>query len=379
MLKKVAISLGHACLIVSLHLFYFNLNWSVPLEYEMMTAMNKLETFAGTTGKFNKSNCLFINTAYDLDLVQTETEYGDEGYVVITNRELLAQLFEKLASFGNKHKYVLCDILFDVATNKDSMLHEAFKKIKKIIIPDEYNEHNRKLENPIFHVKHAQADYITYEGMVSKIRLYASESKSKTLPLLMFEDYNNVKTSATSLGLVYKNSYIPSSMYPRYFFDRHSMNQFELRLKSVVDVLKDTLSYNNLIKDKMIVIGNFSSDTHFTPIGAMPGSLILFNTYLTLESSYHLLGFGWFIFAIICFSFLCYAEFIYKKENPSVTDKNWRTLTWHLLGITGVCVFISLISGLIFRVHITIIPVILYLEIFRHIGKIKSFQLNFKK
>jgi len=42
----------------------------------------------------------------------------------------------------------------------------------------------------------------------------------------------------------------------------------------------------------------------------------------------------------------------------------------HLLGVTGLCLFISILSGLLFGVHITIIPVIIYLELIRNFKKI---------
>jgi len=381
MIKKILKSLGHALLLIVLHLFYFNLNWSVPLEYEMMMAMNKIESYMGGAGKFDESKCLFINTAYDETVIQSETEYGDEGTTIITDRELLAEFFEKMAAFGNQHQYILCDVLFDKPTENDSALAASFSKVKKIITPVAYSDHEKEIKKPLFNVKHAQADYITYEGLVSKIRLYAKESNTKTLPLVMFEDHHTIQTTVTKMGLFYKNSYIPGSIYPRYFFNREAIFQYEIRLKTIVDILKsgDTTRYNDLIKDKLIVIGNFTTDIHYTPLGSMPGSLILFNTYLTLEAKYHLLGWGWFVFALICFCILCYIEFVNKKERPAVTDRNWRTLLWHLLGVTGWCLVISLLSGLIYRVHITIIPVILYLEVFRHIRKIKLPHIKFTK
>src|SRR4030095_7689109 len=108
----------------------------------------------------------------------------------------------------------------------------------------------------------AQADYITYEGLVSKVRLYVSESRSKTLPLVMYEDRNSVKVKATPVGLFYNRSYIPRSVYPRYFFDMASMKQHEMRLKQVVDILKlnGKSFYESAIKGKIIIIGNFSAD-----------------------------------------------------------------------------------------------------------------------
>ena len=56
MQKRILISFGHSVFIVLLHLVYFNLNWSIPLEYEMMMGMNKVESFIGGHGKFEERN-----------------------------------------------------------------------------------------------------------------------------------------------------------------------------------------------------------------------------------------------------------------------------------------------------------------------------------
>ena len=83
MLRKIFISFGHAVLLVVLHLIYFNLNWSLPLEFEMMMMMNKVESFAGGRGNFDEKKYFFINTAYDVVLTETETEYGETGKVPV--------------------------------------------------------------------------------------------------------------------------------------------------------------------------------------------------------------------------------------------------------------------------------------------------------
>lgn len=372
MIKKILISLGHSLLLIVLHVLYFNLNWSVPLEYEMMMAMNKGESFLEAHGKFDEKEYLFINTAYDLTVIKTETEDGDSGNIVITDRQMLSAFFEQLADHGNGHKYVLCDLFLDKSSENDSALARNIGRVSKIILPAQYEQETRRLVKPIFNVKSAQADYVTYEGLVSKMRLYAKESKMKTLPMQMYEDCNNINAKVTFLGLWNKGSYIPWSIYPRYFFDTEAMKRHEIRFKHLLNLLKmgGASFYNEEIKNKILIIGNFMDDTHPTPVGSMPGSLILFNTYLTLEASYHLLGWSWFLFAAISFTILCYIEFIYKKERPAITDRSWGRLFGHLLGVTGWCLLISFLSGLIFRVHITIIPVIIYLEVFRHFGKL---------
>src|SRR5678816_4575060 len=106
MIKKIVLAFGHSLVLLALHLVYFNLNWSLPLEYEMMMMLNKTESFIGGQGRFDKQDYLFINTAYDQVLIETETEYGDTGTVAIADRHMLAMLFDKMAAFDNRHEYI---------------------------------------------------------------------------------------------------------------------------------------------------------------------------------------------------------------------------------------------------------------------------------
>lgn len=376
MLKKIVISFAHAVLLVVLHLLYFNLNWSLPLEFEMMMMMNKIEIFVGGRGDFDEKKYFFINTAYDPVLIETENEYEETGKVAVTDREKLGKFFEKMAEHGNKHQYILCDLLFYDKTDQDSLLAGSLAKVKKIIIPAEYNKEEKRLVPPLFNINYAQADYITYEGIVSKIRIYASESKSKTLPLKMFEECNNLNIKKILAGFKYKGNYIANTIYPRYFFDRTRMMKNEMSLGSVVESMEvnDTLFYKDVLQDKIIVIGNFTNETHSTFIGPLPGSLILFNTFLTLEAGYHLISWSWFVFALLSFATLCYLEFYNKKKSGVQAVVTWKTHLKNLLGASFWCLVISFLSGLIFKIHITIIPLIIYLELFRHIGKLKLFS-----
>lgn len=376
MAKKILKSLLHSLALLFLHLVYFNLSWSFPLEYEMMMMMNKTESFLGGHGRFDKKDYLFINTGYDQKIIKTETEYSDTGTIAIADRQLLSQFFEKIAASGNQHKYILCDLLFDLPSPDDTAFISSINRVNKIIIPIEYDKKSHQFKKLVVNVKAAQADYISYEGSVSKVRLFAKESKTKTLPLAMYESCDSIHTKVTGWGMFYKSSYIPESIYPRYFFDRKTMKDHELRLKNVIDMLtiNEKLFYESALKGKIIIIGDFNKDNHSTFIGQMPGSLVLFNTYLTLEAGYQKLGWGWFIFAIFSFAALCYLEFIYKKGSVSVINRSWRKLFLHLLGISGWCFFISFLSGFVFGVHITIIPVVIYLELFRYVNKIIHFK-----
>lgn len=361
MLNRIIICFVNALVLLLAHFTYFNANWSLPLEDEMMTLVNKTENYLFKEGRFKDSSFLFINTAYDNKLLRIEMEDGDSGNIVITDRTMLAKLFKKIADHDNQHRYILCDLLFDKPSEDDSRLICEMERLNKIIFPstgpgkDLYNA----LDN-----KTAQAEYVTFEGMVSKIRLYSKGTHSKTLPLQMYEDCHNERKSHTGfMGLWCSNYYIPTAIYPRYFFNRHQVEKHELRLSQAVKLLEmnDSLFYNSSFKNRVIVIGDFSTnyDTHPTLIGQyVPGSIILFNTFLTLEAGYHLHGWMWFVFIMISFGLLTYYELYHRRKG---VVNGWSVIL-NFLQLSGLCILLSLISNLVFNIHTTILPMIVYFE-----------------
>jgi hypothetical protein len=356
------------------------MNWSLPLEYELMMKLSKLESYLGGEGQFNEQDYLFVNTAYDPALAPVESEYGEEAQTVITDRKKLGDFFSLLIRHGNKHKYILCDITFLLPTPGDSNLKKVVSQVPKLIAPSEYDYMTGKLLPSVLPVKTAQADYITYEGIVSKMRLYANETGTKTLPTIMYEDLSGKISSAKAAGLFYAGSYIPRSVYPRYFFDRERMRKHEFSLGKLIQLLSigDTLFYSNVIRNRILLIGNFSSDIHPTFIGPMPGSLVLFNTYLTLQAGYHLLHWSWFLFALACFTFISYRELFHGEKEAKIEMTNWKMMLKNIITVGSWCLLISFISGMLFKVHITIILMIVYIEIFRHIGNLKWLMIKQK-
>jgi hypothetical protein len=366
MFARLTICSLNALVLLLLHLFYFNANWSIPLEDEMMTLMNKTESFFLKQGRFKDSNFLFINTAYDKVLIRTEMEDGDSGNVVITDRSLLAKLFQKMADHGNEHRYLLCDVLFDTPCAGDAIFETQLSRVSKIILPASVHLDNADPKTEVKSLplqKQAQAAFITFEGMVSKIRLYSQETHSKTLPLQMYEDCNREHSKANAIGLWCKKQYVPFAIYPRYFFGNEEIKKHEIRLSQVVKLLalNDSMFYHSTIKDRVIVIGDFSSvsDTHPTLIGQyMPGSIILFNTFLTLQAGYHLHSWRWFLFIIASFTLLTYYELFHKEQ--SITNR-W-TAVLAFLKLSGLCILVSIFSNLIFNIHTTILPMVVYFE-----------------
>jgi hypothetical protein len=376
MMKRMIICLLDGLILLMLHLVYYNTNLNITEEAEMISAINKTERHFLGYKKFRNENYLFINTAYDNELVAASPEDGDPANIVIANRTLLGKLFRKMADHGNAHRFIFCDLIFDLPSPADTLFKPQLERLDHLLLPSHAATRTSEKRKSIFSQASALADYITYEGKVSKIMLYSKRNHEKTLPLVMYEKINGNESTIGKTGLWWHNRYFtPYSIYPRYYFDMESMKRYTLTLSQVVRMLElnDSIFYDQVIRNKIIVIGNFNTDTHVTPIGFMAGSMILFNTYLTLEAGYHLHRWTWMVFLFITFSLLSYYEFYYKTEKR---EKNKWNGFLRFLGLWGICILISILSSIIFRLHTTILPVILYFELLLFMKKIYKSKFN---
>lgn len=381
MKQKIAISLLNAVVLITLHLFYYSANWALPLEDEWLTWIDKAGAQVLNRGReagllhkrrFQDSPFLFVNTGYDHALIRVETETGDSGNLAITDRQLLATFFRQLADNGNRHRYLFCDLLFDKPSPHDAALRTQIKRVSKMLLPAHYDEEVGTVVRPLFDQKWALADYVTFDGAVSKIPLYSAAHRTKTLPLRLYEATHCTGSRRLGPGLWEQNRYVPYAVYPYYFFNREDIRPHELTLSQVVRLLQenDTLFYNNVVRGKFIVLGDFSTlaDHHPTPVGILPGSLILFNTYLTLAAGYHLHGWLWLLFLLVSFGLLSYYTLYYRDDDPVKGNRGNSLLT--LLRLWGCAVLISVLAYWLFHLHTTVLPVVLY---FQALLLVKSF------
>jgi hypothetical protein len=98
---------------------------------------------------------------------------------------------------------------------------------------------------------------------------------------------------------------------------------------------------------------------HATPIGKMPGIVVLANLYLNLVSEEHIINYKWLLFIVISFSILSYYAFFSKL--PEVHFRNNKFLITQVNGIingaisfVGAMFLISIISVYFFETYVNI-------------------------
>jgi hypothetical protein len=307
------------------------------------------------------SEYLFINLAYDKELIASEEVLGKE---VITDRSQLAAFFNILKKNQNAYKFTLCDVYLAGESPNDSLLTSAVMGLKKTIFPiHSFDEDS--IEIPKFPVEYAIADYKSIEDAFLKFR-FVQEEKYPSIPVYMHHALNggNVKEHPlyyTDNGKLIFNSFIVD-------FPVRSFEVFENEEYTVVNladllVLPEEVLVNEYLKDRILLMGDFDSDVHYTIYGDTPGTLILLNTYLTLKNGHHIVSVFWVLMMLFFFTLLSYHLF-YPKETESRIHKNRRySFVASFFNYLLVLSIISILSYLIFQVYVNILILVIYINL----------------
>lgn len=360
-------------------LFYNNGNFVLDGEESLLTRMDiGREMMLPKTYKA-PYRFIFINVSKDLQLVKDD--YGADN--VITDREKLASFFN-LLNQRNKHRFLLADLIFDLPADNDSLLEKDLPNLQKVIFPRHLGDSG--FLPSVFSVPSAIADYSTNNKKFSKFRLMYQDSL-KTLPVAIHEALNKV-TYEVKHGSVYCNGkYNLQNIPPRYFirpFQLQTTKEYPyFNLGDLLVLASDSSFYNQFLEDRFIVLGNFDTDVHITPIGKMPGVMILLNTFLSLLDGRAQPSAGWFIMIFIIFFIINLYVLYGKKPEPKKTDhKNWWQLfIYNLLhgilanfvSIAGLCLLITVLSDFIFHIKPHTFIIFMYIIIWQ--GILKYYQV----
>lgn len=351
---------------------------------------------------------VFIDVSYSKKLISK-----DNGKQDITDRYLLAKLFRIIHRLNNPQKFILCDIIFEDSSSDDALLTKEIKKVDNLIIPYKIAE-DEELSNfslPI-NVHRGFVEYTAADTSGTFLRYHLIKRMNghyyKSIPLRMYEEIHHVTFEPRILLSKIENKFSLNTLVVDF---RVQNNIPYHRLSELVAHNKDgNLFYsvqdiNEMIKDRIVVIGNFSDqDMHETIMGDKPGAIILINTYLSLVhgenfvSSYFLL-FLFSCYTMISYNIFCYKNFtdrktvgktIAKLKDISVTTKNlalflikkinlseriiekvsklrWRYFTYPIFLTT----IFSLFLILFFHVYINILIFGSYLAILESVVRVR--------
>lgn len=351
--KRILVSLVNGIGLFICLWYINNSSYTTFTDEDALTKVNNIEQYIYSNKWLKKNyNFVFIDVSRDLDLMNDPVQGGQ---ITITDRKKLTSFFQLLADNHNLHRFVLCDLFFEFPTNDDSALLYQINRCTHLLFPSHLE--NNLLIKPCIPVNTAIANYETYSGRFAKFQLLYKDS-IETIPVKMMHELNGAKKQVLQQL---------NTISPCYFITAKQLQNHQYPFFQLGDLLESSNLipdfYNKFLKNKFVIIGNFETDVHETPVGKTPGTLILLDVYLTLVAHKNI-SWLWVLFMIASLSCCSYLVF-YKKVQPidhkhPVVDLVLQLLINDYISYFGICLLMVIISELLFSTQIVISPILVY-------------------
>ncbi|WDF57213.1 hypothetical protein [Mucilaginibacter sp. KACC 22063] len=341
---------------------------------------------------------VFIDTSPDLALVSDTALKIDTvapihpPVKIITDRIKLAYLFNILNHHVNDYRYILLDIALTETSSMDKPLDSAIRKTPKLMASALFDDEEKKLTPPVFRVPYAPVAYSAMGGsLFYKMPVFYGDSL-KSLPISLFEQLTNNRFTR-KMGVVWLNG-DPSFNYviPEFYYRAANIVRDDgTRQKAINTYYLDQLINMGddammFLKGKYIVIGNLSDDQHTTYIGKIPGPVLLWDIFLSLQDAPLLITWRWLLFLFLIFSFISAFLFLRMDRRLKKLEKDLPKIPWikdiivKYVSWLGVVILINLISTLLFKIVVSTFFIATYLTGFAlAIEKHKKWLSTLKK
>ncbi len=366
--KKWTISFAHAFLLMAFSTLWLNSSFTYGDE-KLLVQWSSI--FKRVVLKMDeeppKKDYLFINLAYDKALIPREEGTGKD---IITDRQLLADFFQVLKKHQDSIKYTVCDVLFKGSSDADSALQASVRGLNKIVFPAQLSDSGTAEELAI-QVPSAIADYEMVNGGFLKFKLFQNKTVP-TLPVYMYQQISG-KELKQQFGWYFQGSRpVMNSLIIDYQIRTHELmdeGEYPVINLSELMLLPEEIIANDFLKHRFIIMGDFNNDTHETIYGSTPGTLILLNVFLSLMDGQHLISLWWWIFLLVGFTFFS-RRMLFPEPDP-ITHK-YANLWVPLLRSATFLSILSIVSYLIFKQHIQVLVLTLYVNVLRFIIQLKK-------
>ena len=269
------------------------------LKYSIISGPSvgqRIEQFREITGLSKvkaTDEFVFVNIAYDRQLVPILDEFGfPQGNIDITDRDKL-RLF--LSQLNNNHKYVLMDVLLSdkYKSDSDSALVQTIKNIDRLSIS---RSSTGKIIDTTLSSKAGYTDYSTDIYETNFVKYEFLNNGRATMPYMAYQTINP-KSKIHTLGPInwsnwhlYWNSLtlrFPIKLWNDHTAIEESSGIQEKKILNLgSDILEMGIDIPSLVKDKIVVIGDFTEDDiHDTYIGKIAGPVININALEALRNN----------------------------------------------------------------------------------------------
>lgn len=373
-IKLTVISVVNA--IVLLLFCYFADNWrfsiltgpSVGQRLEEARLMYELSKDSLSEEYFSiPEEYLFVNIAYDRQLVTAVDEYGlPLGNIDITDR---GKLNEFLSQLEDSHKYVILDVLLSkkYSSEADSALVQTILATDRIGIGTSSGD---ELIDGRLADKAGSADYSINLYETNFVKYEFLNDSIVSLPYKAFMELNPQETPINSTGPFHFHNgrfalkaltlKFPVKATLQKKYAKRSIG--DVNMEEVVllnlgnDILEMGIPVAELVKDKIVVIGDFTeADIHDTYLGKISGPVIHVNALDALCRNELEIPWWLIIFLLILYSGVTFSILMPDSYHKIIG----RRLT-RLKPKSSLILFILSFAG--YTAFFTVVAVVIYLS-----------------
>lgn len=363
--------IGHTVALIFATYLWLNMPFTYENESAIISGSSIMKNvILGLEEKPGKEDFLLINTAYEKTFIPKLDAFGFElGKETITDRQSLAMFFEKAAA-KNHHRFIVCDVFLESATDHDSVLLKSVQATKNVRFP--YHREAGEFLMPVIPVPTAFSDYDTDFGNFLKYSFLQFDT-CRSMALEMYSAID--KADYTKRGFFYfKNGGLALNSFILEFpirqfdiFRDDTLGYNSMHMANFLS-LPDELAYETL-KDKIVVVGDFlEADMHQTIYGTTAGPLIHLDAYLNLKQNRNNLPIWFFLYLFFFYMLFSYTllfntSLFTIKWLSKIQTSRWGGFIVDYLKYAFFLLLMSVVSFLLFDVHLNVLILSLYFSV----------------
>ena len=368
MLKKTLLSFLSGFIILITTWVYQNYNFTFSAEDGFIAKLSYWKYKVFSSNPQHTADFVFINTGKDLALVDDTAESGN---IAVSDREKIYRFLHLVDSFPKKPAFTVVDLQFyyrySINPRMDTLMQNELNKNDRLLIailPDNKSRDTYKM--PLYKAKYGYSEYGTYGPGINKFRI-VNQKSIHSIPVIMQEAVDGVVYKDYGLYATCNGQLCMSAIWPSYYLNDKDLKNNKYLPHSQYYTLGDLLigmnaspaEYANIFDNKIIIVGNFELDTHSTPLGTMPGSVIVADIYLSLLNNHHIVSYWFLLISLIVFSGLSYLAWFSKV--PEVKLRFNFIFSPHVvhfiksyISYFGSMFFLSVIALFLFNIQIAL-------------------------
>lgn len=335
----------------------------------------------GIDRKPDPERVLYVDVSTNRNLVEITDPFYEEitGYnhAVITDRADLARFLELVSYYGEGIPLVLLDIGFERSCPDDVFLQSVIDSLPFPVLGGRRLEKDGRPAPSVIELPTGVAGYLTIDNTFMKYPLFLSD----TLPSLPLRAWSVVtgrpfsshpllprlgnRRSLASPVIDFKIRPLDLNYGTTARTDGYTIRQmgtllFEWDFWEADDI-------RALLRDKLIVVGDFKFDVHGTVFGDMAGPLIVHNAYLTLMAGESIVPWEWVLLLFTLFWWMSWRAYHEARQPQKDKDMDFRSVVGRVLvesiDETFFLALGTVLSYFLFNIHVNILILLIYLKV----------------